>query len=104
MLKGAVIDFSPLTAWGVLGGSDLSVTQTSPTHTQRPLLHRYSLSNSICSTMVQYYSGNLSAIARLGMDVINRLIAASCWQNIHAVPQHGAVFGIRVVDGYGAPC
>jgi hypothetical protein len=36
------------------------------------------------------------------MDVINRLIAASCWQNIHAVPQHGAVFGIRVVDGYGA--
>ncbi|KAJ6959131.1 hypothetical protein NC653_037432 [Populus alba x Populus x berolinensis] len=39
---------------------------------------------------------------RLAMDVINRLIAASCWQNIHAVPQHGAVFGIRVVDGYGA--
>ncbi|KAI5558096.1 hypothetical protein BDE02_17G016700 [Populus trichocarpa] len=39
---------------------------------------------------------------QLAMDVINRLIAASCWQNIHAVPQHGAVFGIRVVDGYGA--
>ena len=29
------------------------------------------------------------------MDVINRLIAASCWQNIHAVPQHGAVFGME---------
>ncbi|KAG6742445.1 hypothetical protein POTOM_053316 [Populus tomentosa] len=41
---------------------------------------------------------------RLAMYVINRLIAASCWQNIHAVPQHGAVFGIRVVDGYGAAC
>ncbi|KAJ6959127.1 hypothetical protein NC653_037428 [Populus alba x Populus x berolinensis] len=40
----------------------------------------------------------------LAMYVINRLIAASCWQNIHAVPQHGAVFGIRVVDGYGAAC
>nr|XP_034900891.1 uncharacterized protein LOC118038599 [Populus alba] len=38
----------------------------------------------------------------LAMVVINRLIAASCWQNIHAVPQHGAVFGIMVVDGYGA--
>lgn len=39
---------------------------------------------------------------RLAMDVINCLIAACCWQNIHAVPQHGAVFEIRVVHGYGA--
>ncbi|KAL3567416.1 hypothetical protein D5086_030067 [Populus alba] len=80
MLKGAAIDFSPLTAWGVLGGSG-----------------EY-LSGFQSLIEISYF------IILLAMDVINRLIAASCWQNIHAVPQHGAVFGIRVVDGYGAAC
>lgn len=36
------------------------------------------------------------------MDVISRLIASSRWLNIHIVPQLGAVFEIRVTDGYGA--
>lgn len=39
---------------------------------------------------------------RLAMNVISRLIASCCWSNIHVVPQHGAVFEIRVADGYGA--
>ncbi|KAL5057808.1 hypothetical protein RYX36_029412 [Vicia faba] len=36
------------------------------------------------------------------MDVINNLIAHCSWMNIHIVPPHGAVFEIRVADGYGA--
>lgn len=39
---------------------------------------------------------------RLAMNVISRLIVSCCWSNIHVVPQHGAVFEIRVADGYGA--
>ena len=36
------------------------------------------------------------------MDVITRIIANCCWLNMHIVPPHGAVFEIRVADGYGA--
>lgn len=36
------------------------------------------------------------------VDVINRLIAHSCWLNMHIVPPHGVIFEIRVTDGYGA--
>ena len=39
---------------------------------------------------------------RLAMNVISHLIASCRWSNIHVVPQHGAVFEIRVADGYGA--
>ncbi|CAK7322658.1 unnamed protein product [Dovyalis caffra] len=46
--------------------------------------------------------GSDSTKNRLAMDVIDRLIASCCWSNIHIVPQHGAVFEIRVADGYGA--
>ncbi|XP_015583632.1 uncharacterized protein LOC8284754 isoform X2 [Ricinus communis] len=38
----------------------------------------------------------------LALNVINRLIASCRWSNVHIVPQHGAVFEIRVADGYGA--
>ncbi|XP_037496503.1 uncharacterized protein LOC105628461 isoform X1 [Jatropha curcas] len=47
-------------------------------------------------------SGNDTNKNRLAMNVINRLIAACCWSNVHIVPPHGAVFEIRVADGYGA--
>ena len=36
------------------------------------------------------------------MDAITRVIANCCWLNMHIVPPHGAVFEIRVADGYGA--
>ncbi|KAJ7947475.1 RNA-binding ASCH domain protein [Quillaja saponaria] len=38
----------------------------------------------------------------IAMDVINNIIAHCCWLNVHIVPPHGAVFEIRVADGYGA--
>lgn len=34
--------------------------------------------------------------------VIYYLIANCCWLNVHVVQPHGAVFEIRVADGYGA--
>ncbi|KAI5582999.1 hypothetical protein POPTR_007G132100v4 [Populus trichocarpa] len=46
--------------------------------------------------------GSDSTKNRLAMNVISRIIASCCWSNIHVVPQHGAVFEIRVADGYGA--
>nr|TKR98676.1 hypothetical protein D5086_0000199930 [Populus alba] len=46
--------------------------------------------------------GSDSTKNRLAMNVISRLIVSCCWSNIHVVPQHGAVFEIRVADGYGA--
>ncbi|KAJ6741266.1 RNA-BINDING ASCH DOMAIN PROTEIN [Salix purpurea] len=46
--------------------------------------------------------GNDSTKNRLAMNVISHLIASCRWSNIHVVPQHGAVFEIRVADGYGA--
>ncbi|KAJ6866037.1 hypothetical protein NC652_037538 [Populus alba x Populus x berolinensis] len=64
---------------------------------QQPNIHK------TLAKCVTYYK-KMDVSCKLAMYVINRLIAASCWQNIHAVPQHGAVFGIRVVDGYGAAC
>jgi hypothetical protein len=39
---------------------------------------------------------------RLSLDVIYHLIAHCSWLNVHIVPPHGAVFEIRVADGYGA--
>jgi hypothetical protein len=39
---------------------------------------------------------------RLGVDVINNLIAHYCCMNIHVVAPHRVVFEIRVADGYGA--
>lgn len=39
---------------------------------------------------------------KLAMDAITRVIANCCWLNMHIVPPHGAVFEIRVADGYGA--
>ena len=39
---------------------------------------------------------------QLAMDAITRVIANCCWLNMHIVPPHGAVFEIRVADGYGA--
>ncbi|KAB1213250.1 hypothetical protein CJ030_MR5G009655 [Morella rubra] len=39
---------------------------------------------------------------KLAMDVICHLIADCDWLNVHVVPPHGAVFEIRVADGYGA--
>lgn len=46
--------------------------------------------------------GSDSTKNRLAMNVISCLIVSCCWSNIHVVPQHGAVFEIRVADGYGA--
>ncbi|GAB4828483.1 hypothetical protein Ancab_039321 [Ancistrocladus abbreviatus] len=39
---------------------------------------------------------------RLALEVIWHIIAHSCWLNIHVVQHHGAVFEIRVPEGYGA--
>ena len=39
---------------------------------------------------------------RLSLDVIYHLIVHCSWLNVHIVPPHGAVFEIRVADGYGA--
>ncbi|GAB4859105.1 hypothetical protein Ancab_010570 [Ancistrocladus abbreviatus] len=39
---------------------------------------------------------------RLALEVIWHIIAHSCWLNIHVVKPHGAVFEIRVPEGYGA--
>uniref|UniRef100_A0A2P2P524 Uncharacterized protein n=1 Tax=Rhizophora mucronata TaxID=61149 RepID=A0A2P2P524_RHIMU len=36
------------------------------------------------------------------MDVIGQLMGSCCWSNMHIIPQHGVVFEIRVVEGYGA--
>ncbi|XP_024996370.1 uncharacterized protein LOC112529352 isoform X5 [Cynara cardunculus var. scolymus] len=38
----------------------------------------------------------------LAFKVISNLIAHCCWLNVHIVPPHGAIFEIRVQDGYGA--
>ncbi|XP_021643357.2 uncharacterized protein LOC110637521 isoform X4 [Hevea brasiliensis] len=47
-------------------------------------------------------SGSDSTKNSLAMNVINFLIASCCWSNVHIVPPHGAVFEVRVADGYGA--
>lgn len=39
---------------------------------------------------------------RLAMDVVCHIIEHYGWLNVHIVPPHGAVFEIRVSDGYGA--
>lgn len=39
---------------------------------------------------------------RLALDVISRLMTHCCWLNVHIVQPHGAVFEIRVAEGYGA--
>ncbi|KAK4566588.1 hypothetical protein RGQ29_002741 [Quercus rubra] len=39
---------------------------------------------------------------RLAMDVVCHIIEHCGWLNVHIVPPHGAVFEIRVADGYGA--
>ncbi|XP_050255763.1 uncharacterized protein LOC126701599 isoform X4 [Quercus robur] len=38
----------------------------------------------------------------LAMDVVCHIIEHCGWLNVHIVPPHGAVFEIRVADGYGA--
>ncbi|XP_030940650.1 uncharacterized protein LOC115965547 isoform X1 [Quercus lobata] len=38
----------------------------------------------------------------LAMDVVCHVIEHCGWLNVHIVPPHGAVFEIRVADGYGA--
>lgn len=38
----------------------------------------------------------------LAMGVIMDLITNSCWLNVYIVQPHGAVFEIRVEEGYGA--
>lgn len=48
------------------------------------------------------FDGSDSNKNQLAMDVITRVIANCCWLNMHIVPPHGAVFEIRVADGYGA--
>ncbi|XP_052172329.1 uncharacterized protein LOC127788256 isoform X2 [Diospyros lotus] len=48
------------------------------------------------------FGGSDSNKNRLAKDVISLLIADCCWQNMHIVPPHGAVYEIRIADGYGA--
>ncbi|XVF65642.1 hypothetical protein PTKIN_Ptkin09bG0265500 [Pterospermum kingtungense] len=52
------------------------------------------------------YWGNLNGSDsdknNLAMGVIMDLIANSCWLNVYIVQPHGAVFEIRVDEGYGA--
>ncbi|XP_071727794.1 uncharacterized protein, partial [Rutidosis leptorrhynchoides] len=48
------------------------------------------------------FSGNDSCKNAIALKVISDLIAHCCWINVHIVPPHGAVFEIRVQDGYGA--
>nr|XP_043630512.1 uncharacterized protein LOC122601843 [Erigeron canadensis] len=47
-------------------------------------------------------TGNESRKNMLALKVISHLIAHCCWLNVHNVAPHGAVFEIRVQDGYGA--
>ncbi|KAK7272004.1 hypothetical protein RJT34_28326 [Clitoria ternatea] len=63
------------------------------------------LAKHACRSSSGYWGsleGNDSNKNRLALDVINHLIAHCCWMNMHIVPPHGAVFEIRVADGYGA--
>ncbi|GKE11633.1 putative RNA-binding ASCH domain protein, partial [Tanacetum coccineum] len=48
------------------------------------------------------FTGNESQKNILALKVISHLISHCCWLNVHVVPPHGAVFEIRVQDGYGA--
>lgn len=52
------------------------------------------------------YWGNLNGSDsdknNLAMGVIMDLITNSCWLNVYIVQPHGAVFEIRVEEGYGA--
>ncbi|XP_058748790.1 uncharacterized protein LOC131621758 isoform X2 [Vicia villosa] len=75
------------------------LSEKSLTHGARALAkHACRSSSGYWGSLV----GNDSNKNRLAMDVINNLIAHCCWMNIHIVPPHGAVFEIRVADGYGA--
>ncbi|XP_021906811.1 uncharacterized protein LOC110821325 [Carica papaya] len=47
-------------------------------------------------------SGNDLDKNKHAVAVIYYLIANCCWLNVHVVQPHGAVFEIRVADGYGA--
>lgn len=49
-----------------------------------------------------YLYGNDLNKNKLAVDIINNLLDHCCWLNIHIVPTHGAVFEIRVAEGYGA--
>ncbi|KAL4567689.1 hypothetical protein LXL04_023281 [Taraxacum kok-saghyz] len=48
------------------------------------------------------FAGNESHKNMLAVNAINHLVAHCCWMNVHTIPPHGAVFEIRVYDGYGA--
>ncbi|KAI3692691.1 hypothetical protein L6452_32512 [Arctium lappa] len=48
------------------------------------------------------FAGNEPHKNVLAFKVISNLITHCCWLNVHIVPPHGAVFEIRVQDGYGA--
>lgn len=47
-------------------------------------------------------TGSDSDKNKLAMDVVCHIIEHCSWLNVHIVPPHGAVFEIRVADGYGA--
>ncbi|KAK1314250.1 hypothetical protein QJS10_CPA06g01464 [Acorus calamus] len=36
------------------------------------------------------------------LEVINHLLVNCCWMNVHMIQPYGAVFELRVTEGYGA--
>ncbi|RXI00828.1 hypothetical protein DVH24_001062 [Malus domestica] len=77
----------------------LNVEHSTLTHGARALAKHAERSSS------KYWGtidGNDSNKNRLALDVISRLMTHCCWLNVHIVQPHGAIFEIRVAEGYGA--
>ncbi|CAL8992769.1 unnamed protein product [Prunus brigantina] len=77
----------------------LNVEGSTLTHGARALAkHAHRSSSKYWGTL----DGSDSNKNRLALDVISRLMTHCCWLNVHSVQPHGAVFEIRVAEGYGA--
>ncbi|KAM1037068.1 hypothetical protein FF1_031979 [Malus domestica] len=77
----------------------LNVEHSTLTHGARALAkHAEQSSSKYWGTI----DGNDSNKNRLALDVISRLMTHCCWLNVHIVQPHGAIFEIRVAEGYGA--